>query len=348
MSKIQDALSKLQRNRASESPPRTDSSRSEPSRSESSRSGASGLFRQLPPEEVEPFARTVDRLEVPFKMDGSKRRAHHYGGRLLSVDRAQLRAAGLLAPESQERKLADEYRQIKRPLITSAMGRGNRPLERANLLMVASAVSGEGKTFTCINLCLSIATEKDWSVVLVDADCAKPHVSRLFGVEDAPGLLDALRDHDLELESLICPTDVPGLAVLPAGGRDELAAELLASARMESLCAALSAADPKRMIVFDSSPLLQTTEAPVVATHVGQVVVVVQADKTSQQRVTAALSKLDPEASISLVLNQAKGISSDAYGYGGYYGQYGQYGDEADTSAPETEQPGSTARSARA
>ena len=330
MSKIQDALSKLQRNRSGDAP---------------SRAGDSGLFpKPPPPEEIEPFAQTVDRLEVPFKMDGSKRRAHHYGGHLLSLDRTQLRAAGLLAPESQERKLADEYRQIKRPLINSAMGRGPRPLARGNILMVASAVSGEGKTFTCINLCLSIATEKDWSVVLVDADCAKPHVSRLFGLEDAPGLLDALRDHDLKLESLICPTDVPGLSVLPAGGRDELAAELLASARMESLCEELSTADPKRMIVFDSSPLLQTTEAPVLAAHVGQVVVVVQAEKTSQQRVTAALAKLDPEASINLVLNQAKGISSDAYGYGGYYGQYGQYGQDADGAEAADGASGSSPR----
>lgn len=303
MSKIQDALSKLQRDRG-KSP--------------------AGQGPARPQEQVEPFARTVDRLEVPVKVDGSKRRAHHYGGQLLSVDRDRLRAAGLLAPESQERKLADEYRQIKRPLINNATGRGSEPVERGNVLMVASAITGEGKTFTCINLCLSIATEKDWSVLLIDADCAKPHVSRLFDLENAPGLLDALRDHDLNLDSLVCPTDVPGLSVLPAGGRDEHAAELLASARMEAVCQQLSKADPQRMIVFDSSPLLQTAEAPVLAAHVGQIVVVVQADKTSQQRVAAALSKLHPEASISLILNQAQGASEDGYGYGSYYGK--EYG----------------------
>lgn len=303
MSKIQDALSKLQK----------------------AGGNATGRFRR-PPEissdEMEPFARTVDHLKVPVRIDGSKRREHPYGGQRLSVDRGQLRSAGLLAPESQERKLADEYRQIKRPLIANATGKGAEPLERGNLLMVASAVSGEGKTFTCINLCLSIATEKDWSVLLVDADCAKPHVSRLFGVENAPGLLDVLRDHELRLESLVCPTDVPGLSVLPAGGRDELAAELLASARMEALCRQLAEEDPKRMVIFDSSPLLQTTEAPVLATHVGQVVVIIQAEKTSQQRVRAALDKLAPDACVSLVLNQAKTQSEDAYGYGhgSYYG----------------------------
>jgi len=304
MSKIQDALSKLQRTH-----------------------GESARPAQAP---VEPFARTVDRLEVAVKVDGSKRRAHYYGGELLAVDRDMLRSAGLLAPESQERQLADEYRMIKRPLITNALGRGDHPLERGNLLMVGSALSGEGKTFTCINLCLSVATEKDWSVVLVDADCAKPHVSRLFGVENSPGLLDLLRDHDLQFDSLVCPTDVPGLSILPAGGRDEHAAELLASARMEAFCRAVAEADGNRMVVFDSSPLLQTTEAPVLAAHMGQVVVVVQAEKTSQQKVMAALGKLSHDVSLSLILNQAKGSSEDGYGYGAYGGYYGQdYGQDA-------------------
>jgi protein-tyrosine kinase len=291
MSKLQDALSKLQRNRAAQQ-----------------EQGA-------PPV---PIARTVELLERPDTgPDGSRRRAHQYGGVKLAVDREALRLAGLMAPESQERRVADEYRSIKRPLIRKAAD-GEQGVERGNLLVVASALSGEGKTFSCINLCLSLATEKDWSVVLVDADVAKPHVSRLFGIEDRPGLLDLLRDHTLEFDALVCPTDVPGLAVMPSGERDELAAELLASARMESVCRTASEADSRRLIVFDSPPLLQTAEAPVLALHAGQIVMVVQADRTSQQQVLAALSKLHEQASISLVLNQMQGGVD--YAYGGYYG----------------------------
>ena len=303
MSKIQDALSKLQRSRpaaASAAPA------------------------------VHTLAETVDR-SVPLKKPadpGARRREHAYGGVALKVDHDALRAAGLLAPQSQARQVADEYRHIKRPILANASGRGQRPLERGNLVMVGSAVSGEGKTFTCINLCLSMATEKDWSVLLVDADVAKPHVSRLFGLGDAPGLLDVLRDHNIRAASVVSPTDVPGLSIMPAGGRDEFAAELLASERMEEICRQLAGEDRRRMIVFDSSPILQTTEAPILASHVGQMVMIVKADRTSRQQLQTAISKIDPELPISLVLNQAKsGGLLDMYIGGNYYG-YGEYGRE--------------------
>ena len=306
MSKIQDALSRLQRGQ--------------------------GAGAAAPP--LQPLATARDPVPPAQKPGdpGARRREHPYGGPALQIDRDALRAAGLMAPESQARQVADEYRQIKRPLLAGASGRAGGQIERGNLLMVGSAVSGEGKTFTCINLCLSIATEKDWSVVLIDADVAKPHVSRLFGLADAPGLLDLLRDHNLRPSSVVSPTDVPGLAVMPAGGRDDFASELLASERMESICRALAAEDRRRMLVFDSSPLLQTTEAPVLASHMGQLAVVVRADQTSRQQLQSALAKIDPELSVSLVLNQAKSAGfldyyTGNYGYGQAYGER-EYGAE--------------------
>jgi protein-tyrosine kinase len=253
---------------------------------------------------------------------------HAYGGKLVEVDFRALRSQALLAPDSQERRLADEYRVIKRPLINNANGSREALLPRGNLLMVASAASGEGKTFTCINLCLSIARETDWSVVLVDGDCAKPHLTHLFGAEREPGLMDLLRDPRLSFEDLVMPTNVPSLSLLPSGRRDEHAAELLASARMDSLCAGISASDPRRMIVFDSSPLF-TTEAPVLASQMGQIAVVVQANRTPQQAVLAAIGKLDPAKAINLILNQASPRDAvpgygDHYGYG--YEEAGSYG----------------------
>ncbi|MGH8324579.1 MAG: P-loop NTPase, partial [Steroidobacteraceae bacterium] len=156
-------------------------------------------------------------------------------GRVVSVNVAGLRVAGLLAPEHEERQLAQQYRQIKRPLIANAIGRGAPRLPNGHLVMVASAMPGEGKTFTAINLALSMSIEKDAHVLLVDADVAKPHISTLLGVPDAPGLLDVLRDPGLDVESVILQTDVPNLSFLPAGTRSEEATELLASARMEQV-----------------------------------------------------------------------------------------------------------------
>ena len=89
-------------------------------------------------------------------------------------------------------------------------------------------MAGEGKTFSSINLALSMAREKDHSVLLVDADVAKPQTSEIFGATDEPGLLDLLEDSKMKPKSAILQTDVPGLTILPAGRSRESATELLA------------------------------------------------------------------------------------------------------------------------
>lgn len=264
----------------------------------------------------------VPAAPVPERLATIVPREHAYAGQRILVDPAQLRANGLLAPDAEQRLLAEQYRAIKRPLLRNAVLSLDPPTPRGNLIMVASARAGEGKTFTCVNLCLSIARERDWSVVLVDGDCSKPHLTRLFSAEREPGLTDLLRDPSLEFDSLVMPTDVPDLSLLPAGSRDPTASELLASKRMDDLCENLWADGAGRIIVFDSSPLLLTSEAPVLASQVGQVVVVVRANVTPQSAVLAALERLDDTKAIGCVLNQSWGTSSPGDGYG-YYG----YGD---------------------
>jgi exopolysaccharide/PEP-CTERM locus tyrosine autokinase len=259
-------------------------------------------------------------------------RQHAYAGRRIIVDPAQLRANGLLALDTEERRLAEQYRAIKRPLLRNADPNLDPPLARGNVVMIASALPGEGKTFTCVNLCLSIARERDWTVILVDADCSKPHLTRLFAAESELGLIDLLRDPALTLDALVMPTDVPGLSLLPAGTRDPRASELLASRRMDELCEALSAGDAARMVVFDSSPLLLTTEAAALSAHVGQVALVVRANETRREAVAAALEKLDEAKAISCILNRHADGGEHPEGYG-YYG-YGYYNNE-DGQSPE-------------
>jgi exopolysaccharide/PEP-CTERM locus tyrosine autokinase len=242
-----------------------------------------------------------------------------YGGSCIVVDPAQLRANGLLAPDGDERQLAEQYRTIKRPLLRNASPHVDPPVPDGNLVAVVSALPAEGKTFTCLNLCLSIARERDWSVVLVDADCSKPHLTRMFSAENQPGLIDLLRDPARTFDSLVMPTDVPGFSLLPSGAHDRHAAELLASKRMDEICAALASENPSRIVVFDSSPLLLTTEAAVLASKVGQVVLVVKANETPREAVMASLEKLDPGKPIGCILNQSWGTQERAEGYG-YYG----------------------------
>jgi protein-tyrosine kinase len=234
----------------------------------------------------------------------------------IAVRRNVLRTAGLLAPEHQEREIADQYRQIKRPLLAAITGRGGEKREDGHLIMVASALPGEGKTFTSVNLAMSMAMEKDINVLLVDADTPKPHITHIFGLEKQPGLLDALADPALDVEGLVVDTDLPRLSLLSVGTHMEGATELLASSHMQRVVARMASADSRRVVIFDSPPLLLTQESRVLAEAAGQIVLVVRAGETLQKAVADAISHLNPEKAIGLVLNQSDATPSDGYYYG--------------------------------
>lgn len=276
--------------------------------------------REDPLEATGQMGRIVEAEDVAAPVDDAPT-SHQYGGKRVEIDTKQLLAHGLLAPETRGRRLDDEYRTIKRPLLRNAGAPQDLGVSRGNLWLVSSAIAGEGKTFTCVNLCLSVAREKDWSIVLVDGDCKKPHLTRLFGAEGEPGLMDLLHDKSLKFDSVVMPTNIPGLSILPAGSRDDHASELLASHRMGKLCEKIAKDDPKRIVLFDSPPLLLTEEAPVLATQVGQILLVVEANRTPQHAVLEARDRLDPDKAINLVLNQA-----DSREHSSVYGGYGQYG----------------------
>ena len=240
-------------------------------------------------------------------------------GAAILLDRGGLRAAGLLPPEQDMNALVRQYRHIKHPLVAKAIGRGAPRAPKGYLIMIASAMTVEGKSFTAVNLALSLAREKDIRVLLVDADVAKPQLSHVLGLSDSPGLLDALHDGNLDIETLIHPTDLPTLSFLPAGLASHAeATELLASSRMERLATALGENDRERIVVFDSPPLLQTTESAALARVVGQVVVVVRAESTPQPVLFDALKILEGHPGVSLVLNQSVHTATSEYYY--YYG----------------------------
>jgi len=239
-------------------------------------------------------------------------------GRIIRIDQDALRAAGMLPPAHQEQEIAQQYRRIKRPLINHALGRGVAPLPQGNLILTTSAVPGEGKTFMSLNLAFSMRLEEDITVLLVDGDVVNPRISQILGAENEPGLLDVVKDPTLSASNLILPTDVPGLSFLPAGRQDPNATELLASARMFEVVNKLGSEDPARIVLFDSAPLLVTTESQALAQFTGQVLLVVRADQTPQRVVFDALQTLAEGKPVSLVLNQNLHRL-----HSGYYEQYG-------------------------
>lgn len=248
--------------------------------------------------------------------------------RRVEIDLDALSAAGIVSPNSPRSQVADQFRVIKRPLIRNAMGKGASVIANGNLIMVTSALAGEGKSFTAINLALSIATELDNTVMLVDADVARPSVLRVLGLPPSPGLLDLVLDESLDMSSVLLKTNIDKLSILPSGLQHQRATELLASDAMIRMLGTMASRYPDRIVIFDSPPLLLTTEARVLATHMGQIVMVVRAETTLQSDVQHALSHIETCPVKLLVLNQARAASEGAYGYGYGYGAYGYAGEQ--------------------
>jgi len=245
-------------------------------------------------------------------------------GKEVALDLNGLREAGLVDPRSgRTNRLAEEFRRIKHPLIMHANGKGASVVANANMIMVTSSLAGEGKTFTSINLAMSMATEMDKTVLLVDADVAKPDVTARLGVQAEKGLIDVLLDDELTLPDVLIRTDIPKLTLLPAGRKHVHSTEILASEGMRQLTLELSTRYADRIVIFDSPPMCLTSEARVLAELMGQIVLVVEEGKTSQHSVKQALAMLDSNEIIGIVLNKEKMARR---GDDGYYGRYGYYG----------------------
>jgi receptor protein-tyrosine kinase len=237
----------------------------------------------------------------------------------LNLDK--LRSLGFATPDVPTSQTADEFRVIKRPIIRNAVGKADERVRHGNLVMVTSALPGEGKTFTSINLAMSVAMEYDSRVLLVDGDVAHPSMPAILGTPHAPGLLDLLTRDDIDVADALVKTNVERLTLLPAGSRQRRSTELLASEQMASLLRELSSRYPDRIIIFDSPPLLATTEARVLATHMGQIVMVVAANATRQHAVQQALATIESCDIVLMLLNKAS--RTDVGTYYGYYGDEG-------------------------
>ncbi|MGF1529320.1 MAG: XrtA-associated tyrosine autokinase [Candidatus Competibacterales bacterium] len=251
--------------------------------------------------------------------------------RHLELDLEHLTQLGVVLPDERRSRIKEEYRHIKRPLLMNLSSKLRPGTEHRNVIMVTSAHPGEGKTFTALNLALSIASERDRTVLLIDADVVKRSLSRLFHVDEGAGLVDFLCDEQLALADVLVQTSLPSLTLLPTIASHPLSTELLASKAMEELAHELSVRYPDCIVVLDSPPLLITSEASVLSHVAGQIVMVVEAERTRQHQVKDALALVDAERVTGFVLNKTRhAIAPDYYyGYGGYGRSYHYYGDDS-------------------
>lgn len=236
--------------------------------------------------------------------------------REVTLDLLRMQRAGLLVPGQPRSQLEEEFRIIKRPLLENVRHEGPMRPNRANLIMVTSAVAGEGKTQTSLNLAISIAMELDHTVLLVEADVLRPSALARVGVQASHGLLDLLETPQTQLPDVLLRTNIPKLTLLPAGTASSRSTELLASDAMDHLLSELASKYTDRIIIFDTPPLLSTTESRVLASHMGQVVLVTEASSTPVSLVKQAYATVENHPLVLGLLNKYRGPKgSTAYGY---------------------------------
>jgi exopolysaccharide/PEP-CTERM locus tyrosine autokinase len=231
----------------------------------------------------------------------------------------ELSKAGYLTPDTMRGQLAEEYRHLKRPVLMTANGQMDSAVENGNLIAITSPLRGQGKTFTALNLAMSITLERDVNVLLVDGDLIGRGLTHLLKLSQRPGLTDLLLQTRIDLRDVIINTDIPNFRVLPAGQAFRDVTELLASKRMRDFTGEMSARYQDRIVLFDAPPLLATSQTIVLTALAGQVLVVVEEGKTPRQLIQRAVSLLDENQKVGMILNNCIQSSNQKY-YGKYSG----------------------------
>ncbi|MDR3534675.1 MAG: hypothetical protein P4L90_29435 [Rhodopila sp.] len=236
-----------------------------------------------------------------------------------SIDAVSLERAGMVDWSRTRTRISEEFRLVQRQIIRSAFGPGAEP-GFSNLLLVTSSRPGEGKSFMSTNLSGSIARQGDHHVLLVDADSKRDSICYSLGLAQARGLLDLAANPKLDPAPLIVKTPIERLSILPVGRERERSAELFSTKEMTRLIQSLGRRYADRLLILDAPPCLSTSDPAVLAQVVGQILFVVEADRTQRDEIEASLDLIQACPTITMVLNKQQ-ISS-RYTFGAYSSYY--------------------------
>jgi receptor protein-tyrosine kinase len=236
-----------------------------------------------------------------------------------AIDAVALERGGMVDWSRTRSRISEEFRLVQRQILRTAFGPGSDP-GFSNLLMVTSARPGEGKSFTSVNLAGSIARQGDHHVLLVDADSKRDSFCYSLGLAESRGLLDLVANPKLDPSPLIVRTPIERLSILPVGRERERSAELFSTKEMTRLIQSLGRRYADRLLILDAPPCLSTSDPAVLAPVVGQILFVVEADRTQRDEVEASLDLIQACPTITMVLNKQQ-ISS-RYTFGAYSSYY--------------------------
>ena len=238
-----------------------------------------------------------------------------------AISSEALEQAGMVLARNARSRISEEYRivigRVLRALKADSPGNGAQ-----NVVMVTSARPGEGKSFSALNLAGSIAQHGNDKVLLVDLDAKLRPVSALLGVNDRIGFQDLVTNPSLRPEDLILQTALDNLSVLPVGTRMSGGVDANATRPIPPTVTRLARRFPKHVIVLDAPPCLSTSDPHTIAPYVGQVVMVVEAERTQRSELEAAIDLVRVCPTITILLNKVRLTTSYTFGAYDYYGSY--------------------------
>jgi receptor protein-tyrosine kinase len=237
----------------------------------------------------------------------------------VKIDRQRLAKSGIIITNTERSRVAEEFRIIVRQILAKAQQVSNENGGPGRLIMITSSRPREGKTFTSINIALAIASQRDYRVLAMDCDVERQSMTSVLGIEVEKGLVDLIADEGIDLRDILLRTDIPNLTVLPAGRKRPGVPELLSSRKMRDILSEMAHRYSDRYIVIDAPPCLATSDPSILASLVGQIVFVVEANRTQGPEIEESLRLISSCPNISLVLNKMEGTTSDHFGSYGYY-----------------------------
>ncbi len=272
----------------------------------------------------------MSRIENALEKASKLRDGHTGSGRSQETDAHRQRkisqaAAGavpidnpyLVAYHKPHSPASEEYKKLKSLII-----RMTKQEPRKNVILVTSAVGGEGKSLTAANLALSLSQDYDHSVLLIDADLRKPALHRLFQVTPESGLSDCVAE-DRDIGSSLITLGNGNLTFLSSGKRSEDPVELVSSQRMQKALVDIKYRYPDRYIIIDTPPVLLFAETKMMSAFADGVIFVVKEGRAPLQHILDALDALKGENILGIVYN---GVGPDGLkGRSTYHAYYHDY-----------------------
>jgi protein-tyrosine kinase len=239
-----------------------------------------------------------------------------------AVPMEALHAAGLIpeVPGPGWALAAEEVAMVQHQVMRVVDEGGPRAPPSRQVVLVASALPREGKSFIALNLAASIALAGARPVLLVDADGAPASLSQRLGIDDCAGLRDLMAEPHRRPADLIRPTALDRLWVLPHGTIRERLSEAAPGASMAEAALRLAQSLPRHVVILDTPACLSASVCSALAGAAGQVLLVVDAQRTEQNEVEAALDVLEACPVLQLLLNRVRLTSNDSFGAHGHRG----------------------------